>query len=84
MPCFDVSGFYGLPDNVLNKYKYEWTTFERIFYNDIKVSTLRGTGNKSMTYYTYMTYAEQIAFTNGRLLHINRYPTSNWALPEKS
>lgn len=84
MQCFDVSGFATMSIGSLRMYETYWTTFNRIQAYDSNVSTLRHAGNTTLAYYQYQGYDERNAFTNGRLLHINRYPTSNWAVVEKN
>ena len=84
MPCFDVSGFATLSIGTLLQYQTWWGTFERIQEYDTNVSTLRQAGNTSLTYYTYMTLTERNEYTNGRMLHIFRYPDSNWNPVEKN
>jgi len=84
MPCFDISGFATLSLGTLRLYETWWSTFDRIQAYDINVSTLHHAGNKTLTYYTYLTYDERLAYTNGRMLHINRYPNSNWDPVQKN
>ena len=84
MPCFDANGFATLSIGTLLLYQTWWGTFERIQEYDINVSTLRQAGNTSLTYYTYMTMEERNEYTNGRMLHISRYPNSNWNPVEKN
>ena len=77
--CFDGSGFLGLPDATRLLYKSYWDTFEQIFAYDVNVSTLRGGPDKlPLTYWTYLTNQERVAYINGRSLHVKRWPNSNW------
>jgi hypothetical protein len=76
---FDLSGFPGLPNSIRIAYNNYWNTFEAVQATNITVSTLRSQGDLTKTYYTYSGNKEQVAFTNGRFLHIQRYPNSNWA-----
>lgn len=76
--CFDANGFLGLPQGVRIKYETWWNTFEKIFAYDVNVSTLRGRDKTPLTYWTYTTFQEKTDYTNGRLLHMKRYPDSNW------
>jgi len=76
---FDLSGFLAVPFSLKLLYQSDWTTFERIQNYNINVSTLRNAGEKTLSYYQYDSYQERNAYTNGRLLHIKRYPSSNWA-----
>lgn len=75
---FDLSGFQGLPYSLKLKYESYWNTYNRIQTFNVEVSTLRNGGDKTATYYQYVSYAEKDAFVNGQSLHIKRYPTSNW------
>lgn len=75
---FDLSGFLAVPSSLKILYQSYWTTFEIVQAYNLNVSTLRSAGNLTQNYYIYQSYAEQNAFTNGRLLHIKRYPNSNW------
>ena len=77
--CFDASGYAVIPFGTLLAYKTQWSIFDRIFQYDVNVSTVKGTtGNKTLPYYTYLTIAEKNDYLNGQMLHINRYPNSNW------
>jgi hypothetical protein len=42
------------------------------------ISTIRSTGDKTVNYYTYVTYDELTSFQRGQYLHVQRYPASNW------
>jgi hypothetical protein len=78
--CFDLSGFRGLSFGAALQYKIDWDTYDRIQAYNSNVSTLRGQGQgNGLTYYTYASGAEQTSFLNGQLLHVRRYPSSNWA-----
>jgi hypothetical protein len=68
----------GLPQGIRIKYETWWNTFEKIFAYDVNVSTLRSRDNVPLTYWTYLTSEQRIAYTNGLMLHIKRYPDSNW------
>ena len=77
--CFDSSGFIGLSDSLRRKYEFYWNTFNTIFAFDVRVSTLRGGPDKlPLTYWTYLTSQERVAYINGRTLHVKHYPDSNW------
>jgi len=76
---FDLSGFLCLPTSYKVLYQSWWNKYEEIQAININISTLRSTsGDKSLTYYTFRDNQEQVAFTNGNILHVQRYPTSNW------
>lgn len=80
---FDLSGITGLPNSIKVLYQNYWTIFEDIQAFNLNISTLRSTGNKTYTYREYASYAQQTGFINGRMLHIQRYPNSNWAVVPK-
>jgi hypothetical protein len=80
---FDLSGFSGLPSSLKLTYETQWNTYNRIQIANSNVSTLRAAGDKTALYYQFVSYQEKNAFTNGQMLHIKRYPDSNWApVPE--
>ena len=76
---FTLEGILGLTDSDRRKYQYYWDTFNRIQSYNTTVSTLRNAGDKTKTYYIYISYAEREAYTNGQMLHTRQYPGSNWA-----
>jgi hypothetical protein len=76
---FDLSGIRAVPNSVKVAYENYWNTFERVEHYNLNISTLRSTGNKTYEYYIFLTNDEQVRYTNGRMLHIQRYPNSNWA-----
>lgn len=76
---FDLSGMPGLPSSIKVTYQNYWNIFETIQNYNIRISTLRNQGDMTQNYYIYSGNEEQVAFTNGRMLHIQRYPNSNWA-----
>jgi hypothetical protein len=82
MPCFDASGFKFLPQGTYLTYQSQWTTFERIYYFNSNVSTLKAQGNTDISYYQFPTVVEKTAYLNGEQLHTIRYPTSNWTSPQ--
>ncbi len=76
--AFDASGYYCLSQVVYRGYQDSWNTFNRVQIYNIGVSTLRAQGAKDTFYYQFTTFQEKSQFTNGRALHIRRYPNSNW------
>jgi hypothetical protein len=76
--CFDLSGFFCVPQSVKLEYQMDWNTFERIQGFNVNVSTLRNAGDKTLTYYQFLNGEERASFTNGQSLHVRRYPNSNW------
>ena len=75
---FDLSGFLAVPFSLKILYQSYWSTFDNVQAYNINISTMRNAGQVDQTYYVYQTYEEQNAYTIGRMLHIGRYPTSNW------
>jgi hypothetical protein len=75
---FDLSGFLAVPSSLRVIYQTYWNTYERIESYNLNVSTLRSAGDRTLSYYLFNGNQEQIAYTNGRMLHIQRYPNSNW------
>lgn len=75
---FDLSGILAPPQSLKVYYRDCWNTFSRIQSVNSNVSTIRHTGNTSETYYIYESLLEQNKYTIGRMLHIQRYPNSNW------
>ena len=80
---YDLSGFLGLPQSLKVSYVADWNTYNRIQTLNSNVSTARGGGavptGTPAVYYQYVTYAEKTSFLNGQMLHIRRYPDSNWS-----
>jgi hypothetical protein len=61
--------------------------FDRIQAYNSNVSTLRSTNPAaagSYSYYVMSTYAEINSFNNGRMLHIQLYPNSNWDVVQQN
>lgn len=79
MTMFDLSGFLSIPQSLKISYQKYWADFERIQAYNWAVSTSRGQGDKSQRYYIYLETQEQTSFIQGNLLHVQRYPMSNWA-----
>ena len=84
MPCFDLSGFTPVPNSILNQYRFDWNTFERIQTLNSNVSTIRSGGNKTVYYYNFITNQEKNSFLKGQVLHTVRYPNSNWDSVQKN
>jgi hypothetical protein len=78
MMMFDLSGFLSIPQSLKISYQKQWADFERIQAYNWTVSTLRNQGDKTQRYYIYLGNEEQNSFIQGNLLHVQRYPMSNW------
>jgi hypothetical protein len=75
---FDLSGFLSVQSSLKTAYQSYWGIFERVENYNLNISTLRSAGDRTQTYYIFNGNSEQNAYTNGRMLHIQRYPNSNW------
>jgi hypothetical protein len=79
---FDISGFFCLPQGILNEYRKNWNIFNMVQTCNILVSTTKaeapGGNVPGLFYYTYATYQDKAAARNGQFLHVRRYPLSNW------
>jgi hypothetical protein len=75
---FDLSGFLAVPSSLKLSYQDDWNTYNRIQIFNSNVSTIRGGGDKTVTYYSFSNYTEKNSFTTGQYLHQERYPNSNW------
>jgi len=63
-----------------------YTFFDRVQAINSNASTLRSMNPGSAgsySYYTFASYAEINSFNNGRMLHIQLYPDSNWAVVQQ-
>jgi hypothetical protein len=76
--AFDLSGFLAVPTSLKIMYQQNWNTYNRVQLLNANISTLRGAGDLTQDYYTYVSYEESNAFTIGQYLHYQRYPNSNW------
>lgn len=81
--AFDLSGFLAVPSSLKIEYQQAWNTYNTVQLFNSNISTLRGAGDKTWTYYTFTSYDESSAFTVGQYLHSQRYPNSNWATISK-
>ena len=84
MSCFDASGFLVLTQGQKQKYSDYWETFEKIQNCNILVSTQHAQGNLTNRYYTYNSFQEKESYLLGRVLHIKRFPNSNFAEVQKN
>ena len=77
---FDLSGILAPPQSLRVDYQTWWNTFERIQAFNSNISTIRATGDKTPSYYQFVNGEEKNGFITGRMLHIQRYPASNWPI----
>ena len=81
---FDLTGILCLNQSQKLIYQQAWATFDRIQGYNSNVSTLRGLGDTSLTYYTYVSYSERESFRIGQVLHARVYPNNNWNTIEEN
>lgn len=84
MSCFDLSGFYPIPESLLIKYRQAWVLFNTVQANDILVSTMRSQGDTTKSYWVFETNQEKTLWLQGQLLHVQRYPNIDWSAPQKN
>jgi hypothetical protein len=93
----DLSGFKFLNFAQKTEYQRAFQLFDTIQNFNSNVSTLRFTGNIStaqmssfqqgnsnLTYYQFISGEEKTKFLQGRFLHIQAYPNSNWPFVEQN
>ena len=74
----DLSGFKFLSFAQKLEYQRAFQLFDTIQNFNSNVSTLRSGGNLTLTYYQFISNVEKTKFLQGRFLHIQSYPNSNW------
>lgn len=74
----DLSGFKFLNFGQKTEYQRAWQLFNTIQSYNSNVSTLRFQGQTTLTYYQFISGEEKTKFLQGRFLHIQSYPNSNW------
>jgi hypothetical protein len=80
----DLSGFKFLTFSQKNEYQRAWQIFNNVQSFNSNVSTLRFQGFSNLTYYQFISGEEKTKFTQGRFLHVQAYPNSNWPLVEEN
>lgn len=94
----DLSGFKFLTFSQKLEYQRAWQIFDNVQAFNSNVSTLRFTGNalnsnmstifiqgnSNLTYYQFISGEQKTKFLQGRFLHIQSYPNSNWAFVEEN
>ncbi len=80
----DLSGFKFLSFAQKNEYSRAFQLFDSIQNFNSNVSTLRSEGQKGLTYYQFISNVEKTKFLQGRFLHIQSYPNSNWDFVEQN
>ena len=74
----DISGFKFLTFSQKTEYQRAWQIFNNVQTFNSNVSTLRFGGDLMLTYYQFISGEEKTKFLQGRFLHIQSYPNSNW------
>jgi hypothetical protein len=74
----DLSGFKFLNFAQKTEYQRAFSLFNNVQTFNSNVSTLRFQGQTQLTYYQFISGEEKTKFLQGRFLHIQAYPSSNW------
>lgn len=74
----DLSGFKFLNFAQKTEYQRAFSLFNTIQNYNSNISTLRAGGQMQLTYYQFISGEEKTKFLQGRFLHIQAYPNSNW------
>ncbi len=80
----DLSGFKFLTFGQKTEYQRAWQLFDNIQNYNSNVSTLRFQGQQTLVYYQFISGEERTKFQQGRFLHIQAYPNSNWPYVEQN
>jgi hypothetical protein len=74
----DLSGFKFLTYAQKQEYSQAFQLFNEVQTFNSNVSTLRAAGRTELTYYQFIFNEQKTKFLQGRLLHIQAFPSSNW------
>jgi hypothetical protein len=80
----DLSGFKFLSFAQKTEYQRAFQLFDTIQNFNSNVSTLRFQGDLNLTYYQFISGEEKTKFLQGRFIHIQAYPNSNWPFVEQN
>lgn len=80
----DLSGFKFLSNQQKIEYKQSWALFNQVQSYNSNVSTLRAAGKTDLTYFQFENAQGVTRFIQGRMLHIQSYPNSNWNVVEQN
>ena len=80
----DLSGFKFLTFAQKQEYQCAFQIFDNVQNFNSNVSTLRSQGQTGLTYYQFISNVEKTKFTQGRMLHIQSYPNSNWDVVQEN
>jgi hypothetical protein len=74
----DLSGFKFLNFAQKQDYQRAFQLFNTVQSFNSNVSTLRSAGQSNLTYFQFIRSEDKTKFLQGRFLHIQSYPNSNW------
>lgn len=74
----DLSGFKFLTFAQKQEYSQAFQLFNTVQTYNSNVSTLRAGGQSNLTYYQFIFNEQKTKFLQGRFLHIQAFPNSNW------
>jgi len=80
----DLSGFKFLTFSQKTNYYQAFQFFDQVQDYNSNISTLRAGGQSNLTYWQFILNTDKTKFTQGRFLHVQSYPNSNWALVEEN
>jgi hypothetical protein len=80
----DLSGFKFLSFAQKTEYQRAFQLFDTIQNYNSNISTLRFEGNSNLTYYQFLSGEEKTKFLQGRFIHIQAFPNSNWPFVEQN
>lgn len=80
----DLSGFKFLSFSQKTDYTQSFRLFDTIQTYNSNISTLRSGGNLTVSYYQFLGGEEKTKFLQGRFLHIQSFPNSNWPFVEQN
>ena len=74
MTCFTLGKMNGLSYSQYMEYKHAVATYNKVESYNSNVSTLRGSGSSSVSYYDFQTNQEQTIYSLGLMLLIQNNP----------
>jgi hypothetical protein len=80
----DLSGFKFLTNDQKLQYKQSWALFNQVQSFNSNVSTLRAAGQTQIPYFQFINAEDKTRFTQGRFLHVQSYPNSNWDVVQQN
>lgn len=74
----DLSGFKFLTFAQKQEYSQAFQLFNKVQAFNSNVSTLRSQGNSNLSYYQFLYNEDKTKVLQGRMIHIQAFPSSNW------